>query len=83
MHPKDAEGIANSIEPDQTAPVGTVWSESALFAQTFLSEKLGSLRYVINLHDDSFVGFFQQRKQTLKYTETTISQIVRCTYYML
>ena len=21
MHPKDAEGIANSVDPDQTAPV--------------------------------------------------------------
>ena len=22
MHPKDAEGIANSVDPDQTAPLG-------------------------------------------------------------
>ena len=36
MHPKDAEGIANSVDPDQTA------SRSALFAQTCLSENLGS-----------------------------------------
>ena len=40
MHPKDAAGIANSVDPDQTA----VWSGSALFAQTYLSENLGSLR---------------------------------------
>ena len=33
MHPKDAAGIANSVDPDQTAPV--------LFAQTHLSENLG------------------------------------------
>ena len=45
MHPKDAEGIANSVNPDQTAPIGAVWSGSALFAQTYLSENLGSLRY--------------------------------------
>ena len=32
MHPKYAEGIANSVDPDQTAP-RAVWSESALFAQ--------------------------------------------------
>ena len=44
MHPKDAAGIANSVDPDQTAPLGAVWSESALFAQTHLSENLGSLR---------------------------------------
>ena len=24
MHPKDAEGIANSVDPDQTAPIGAV-----------------------------------------------------------
>ena len=24
MHPKDAEGIANSADPDQTAPLGAV-----------------------------------------------------------
>ena len=44
IHSKDAEGIANSVDPDQTAPLGAVWSESALFAQTCLSENLGKLR---------------------------------------
>ena len=34
MHHKDAGGLANSVDPDQTAPVGAVWSVSALFAQT-------------------------------------------------
>ena len=32
MHPKDAAGTANSVDP------GAVWSGSALFAQTYLSE---------------------------------------------
>ena len=51
MHPKDAEGIANSVDPDQTAPLGAVWSGSALFAQASLSENLGSLRKTqISLH---------------------------------
>ena len=45
MHPKDAEGITNSVDPDQTAPLGAVWSGSALFAQICLSENLGTLRY--------------------------------------
>ena len=45
MHPKDAEGIANSVDLDQTAPLGAVWSGSALFAQTSLSENLGKLWY--------------------------------------
>ena len=44
MHPKDAERIANSVDPDQTAPLGAVLSGSALFAQTCLSENLGTLR---------------------------------------
>ena len=44
MHPKDAEGIANSVDPDQTA-LGAVWSGSALFAKTCLSENLRKLRY--------------------------------------
>ena len=46
MHPKDAAGIANSVDPDQTAPLGGVWSGSALFAQTCLSENFGKLRYI-------------------------------------
>ena len=40
MCPKDADGMTNSVDPDQTAPL----SESTLFAQTCLSENLGSLR---------------------------------------
>ena len=32
MSPKDADWMANSVDPDQTAPLG-VWSGSALFAQ--------------------------------------------------
>ena len=57
MSPNDADGMANSADPDQTAPVansvdadqtaplGAVWSGSALFVQAYLSENLGSLRY--------------------------------------
>ena len=37
-HHKDANGIANSEDPDQTAPLGVIGS--ALFAQTCLSEKI-------------------------------------------
>ena len=43
MSPNDADGMANSVDPDQTA----VWSGSALPAQAYLSENLGSLRYLI------------------------------------
>ena len=37
MGPEDAYGMANSVDPDQTA----VWSGSTLFAQTCPSENLG------------------------------------------
>ena len=40
--PNDADGMANSVDPDQTAPPGAVWSGSTIFAQT---ENLGPLRY--------------------------------------
>ena len=40
---KDADGIANSLAPNQTAPLGAVWSGSALFAQAYLSENRISL----------------------------------------
>ena len=46
MSPNDADGMANSVDPDQTAPLGAVWSGSSLFAQAYLSENLGSLRYI-------------------------------------
>ena len=53
MSPNDADGMANSVDPDQTAPLGAVWgavwSGSALFAQAYLSENLGSLRYAVCL----------------------------------
>ena len=48
MSPNDADGMPNSVDPDQTAPLGAVWSGSALFAQAYLSENLGSLRYIHN-----------------------------------
>ena len=46
MSPNNADGMANSVDPDQTAPLGAVWSGSALFPQAYLSENLGSLRYL-------------------------------------
>ena len=40
MSPKNADRMANSVDPDQTA----VWFGSTLFAQANLAENLGSLR---------------------------------------
>ena len=46
MHKKDADEIANSVDPDQTAPpLGAIWSGSALFAKTCPFENLGKFRY--------------------------------------
>ena len=44
MRPKDADKMANSVDPDHTAPLEAVWSGSTLFAQAHLSENLGTLR---------------------------------------
>ena len=41
---KDANRITNREDPDQTSPWGAVWSGSALFAQTYLSQYLKLLR---------------------------------------
>ena len=44
MSPNNADGMANTVDPDHTAPLEEDWSGSALFAQAYLSENLGSLR---------------------------------------
>ena len=54
---KTLSEMANSVDPDQTAPLGAVWSGSALFAcaillETLVYEILGHLLFV----------FFFQRK---------------------
>ena len=41
--------MEDSEDPDQTAPLGAVWSGSALFVQTCMYENLGSLRYAYKL----------------------------------
>ena len=46
MHPKDADEMANSIDPDQTASSEAVWSWSALFAETYLSQYIEFIRYM-------------------------------------
>ena len=41
MHPKDADGMANSVDPDQTA--------SALFAETYLSQYIEFIQYLTHV----------------------------------
>ena len=43
MSPKDADGMANRVDPDQTALLVAVRSGSTLFAQAYLSKNLESL----------------------------------------
>ena len=40
---KSTDRMANCFNPDQTAPIGAVWSGSKLFAQTYLSEYLAEI----------------------------------------
>ena len=49
MHPKEADAMANSVDPDQTASSEAVWSWSALFAETYLSQYIEFLRYTNNI----------------------------------
>ena len=49
MHPKDADGMANSVDPDQTASSEAVWSWSALFAETYLSQYIEFVRNLLVL----------------------------------
>ena len=48
---KHADWMANSVDPDQTAP-GAVWSGSTLFAQAYLSKFRASmvLCLPLNIH---------------------------------
>ena len=63
MSPKDvaelansADPLANSADPDQTAPLGAVWSGSTLFAQTCLSENVG-IMVISASHIESLLTF--------------------------
>ena len=61
MHPKDADGMANSIDPDQTASSEAVWSWSALFAETYLSQYIEFIRKsALNLSGSQINFFFAQ-----------------------
>ena len=51
MCPNAVDGMANSEDPDQSAPSGAVWSVSTQFTQTYLSENLGLLRYIESCYE--------------------------------
>ena len=46
MSPKDADGMANIVDPDQTAPLGpleAVWSGSTLFDLAYIKVIINEL----------------------------------------
>ena len=81
MHSKDADRIANSIDPDQTTPLGAVWSGCALFARVCLSENLNHnsmsashdpahwyCRYLASGSGDTTVRFWDVNTETPQFT---------------
>ena len=66
--------MANSVDPDQTAPSGAVWSGFALFAYVILSESLvfeffGHLPYPFELHQRRYAFIKNVDK---KYTDCNL-----------
>ena len=57
MHPKDADGIANSVDPDLTASEEAVRSWSALFAETYLSQYIEFVRYIYQYNRNAHIIF--------------------------
>ena len=51
--PNDADGIANSVDPDQTAPVGAVWSGSALFTQVICPKTKDHYGNTVNMRENA------------------------------
>ena len=51
MSPNDADGMANSVDPDQTAPQEQSDLGLHCLPQACLSENLGSLRYITFYYD--------------------------------
>ena len=67
MHPKDADGLANSVDLDQTASPEAVWSRSALFAEIYLSQYIEFVRYT-NLQEtatDSHMWYLEANFQLI------------------
>ena len=62
---KILSGMANSVDPDQTAPKGVVLPGSALFAYVILSEALvyGILRHLL------YISIFWLKKTKKKTTK--------------
>ena len=68
MHPKDADGMANSIDPHQTASSEAFRSWSALFAETYLSQYIEFVRYLLMMH------FIKSMTKIVNFLTAAISQ---------
>ena len=81
MHPKYADRMANSVDPDQTAPLGAVWSSdcssrsSLIWVYTVCPDlsvrKLRTLWYlyitILNISLSSCVNHFQESRNTISF----------------
>ena len=63
MCPKHADELASSVDHDQTALLGDVWSGSTLFILPCLSENLGSLGHLSS-------GFWREYRKNPKNLDT-------------
>ena len=74
MCTKDADGMSNRVDPDQTGSSGAVWSGSTLFAQTYLSENLGSLWHIYSnsIHPNFYFSKNSDRFATGLYEGITV-----------
>ena len=71
---KNSDRTANSVDPDQTVALETVWPGSALFAKTCLSENLGSLQNMIwRICIPNEPPHDKINKMTVRSTKTQIS----------
>ena len=70
MRPNNTDGMAISVDIDQTAPLGAVRSWSALFAQTYLSRNLEILHYA---QSDLCYWFLPTASQSSYSTATVIA----------
>ena len=85
MHPKEADAMANSVDPDQTASSEAVCSWSALFAETYLSQYIEFLRYVLLWHYGAILcnqGDVKHLKLLRKKTTKTLDflQSITCSF---
>ena len=65
MHPKSADGMANSVDPDQTAPLGAVWSGSTLFAQSCLPKTYDRYGTLMSCSFSTFSRFLTYGEYTI------------------